>query len=47
MTVGADRGNDTRVFIEQLKEQHVMPHGAQNVSRRRSAVDAKTRRHEG
>ena len=47
VTLGADRGYDTREFVEQLKDRNVTPHGAQNVSGRRSAVDGRTTRHEG
>ncbi|GIU77305.1 MAG: hypothetical protein KatS3mg005_0543 [Bryobacteraceae bacterium] len=47
VTVGADRGYDTREFVERLKELNVTPHGAQNVSGRTSAVDGRTTRHEG
>ncbi len=47
VTLGADRGYDTREFVEQLKDRNVTPHVAQNVSGRRSAVDGRTTRHEG
>jgi hypothetical protein len=47
VTLGADRGYDTREFVEQLKDRNVTPHGAQNVSGRRSAVDGRTTRHGG
>ncbi len=47
VTLGADRGYDTREFVEQLKDRNVTPHVAQNVSGRRSAADSRTTRHEG
>ena len=47
VTLAADRGYDTRDFVEQLKELKVTPHVAQNVTGRRSAVDGRTTRHEG
>jgi transposase len=47
VTVGADRGYDTSGFVAQLRELNVTPHVAQNTSNRRSAIDARTTRHEG
>jgi hypothetical protein len=47
VTVGGDKGYDAREFVGQMKELNVTPHVAQNVSRRRSAVDGRTTRHEG
>lgn len=47
VTVGADRSDDTQVLIVQMKKQNVTPHGVQNGSGQRSAVDGKTRWHEG
>ncbi len=47
VTLGADRGYDTAGFIKQMREMKVTPHVAQNDSGRRSAVDARTTRHEG
>jgi len=46
-TLGADRGYDTAGFVKRLREMKVTPHVAQNDSHRRSAVDARTTRHEG
>jgi transposase len=46
-TLGADRGYDTAGFVKRLREIKVTPHVAQNNSHRRSAVDARTTRHEG
>ena len=45
--MGADRGYDTRKFVEQLREMNVTPHVAQNTSNRSSAIDGRTTRHEG
>jgi IS5 family transposase len=42
VTLGADRGYDTADFVEQMKEFRVTPHGAQNDTHRRSAIDART-----
>lgn len=47
ITLGADKGYDTRAFIEELRQREVTPHIAQNTSRRRSAIDGRTTRHEG
>jgi transposase len=47
ITVGADRGYDTRSFVERMRELRVTPHVAQNDSGRRSAIDERTARHEG
>jgi len=48
VTVGADRGYDTREFVEECRELGVTPHVAQNNrGRRRSAVDDRTTRHAG
>jgi len=47
VTLAGDKGYDTREFVEQMKDLHVTPHVAQNVSGRRSAVDGRTTRHEG
>jgi Transposase DDE domain len=46
-TLGADRGYDTAAFVKQMRDMKVTPHVAQNDSHRRSAVDARTTRHEG
>ncbi len=47
VTVGADKGYDTRDFVEALRLVQVTPHVAQNVSRRSSAIDRRTTRHAG
>ena len=47
ITVGADKGYDTRDFVEALRLLQVTPHVAQNTSHRSSAIDARTTRHAG
>jgi transposase len=47
VTLGADRGYDRKGFIEACRERQVTPHVAQNVSRRRSAIDGRTTHHPG
>lgn len=46
LTLGADRGYDDRSFVRACREQGVTPHVAQ-VTYRRSAIDARTTRHDG
>ena len=45
MTLGADRGFDAKRLAVRLRERQVTPYIAQNVSRRRSAIDGQTTRH--
>lgn len=53
LTLGADKGYDAASFVTDLREMVVTPHIARNDAvtktgkRRRSAVDARTTRHEG
>ena len=47
LTVGGDKGFDTRGFIAALRELKVTPHVTQNTSNRRSAIDGRTTRHPG
>ena len=47
VTVGADKGYDTREFVDALRELKATPHVAQNTSGRSSAIDSRTARHEG
>jgi transposase len=47
VTLGGDRGYDTRGFVAATREQNITPHVAQNDSNRRSAIDGRTTRHEG
>ena len=44
ITVGADRGYDTRDFVWDCRDMHITPHVAQ---RRHSAIDGRTTRHGG
>jgi transposase len=46
ITLGADRGFDTRDFAQELRERNVTPHIAQT-EHRRPATDARTTRHSG
>src|ERR1700726_284438 len=45
VTLGCDKGYDAAEFVEELRGLNVRPHVAQNVSRRRSAIDRRTTRH--
>ena len=47
ITMGGDRGYDTRGFIGATRDRKVTPHVAQNDSNRRSAIDGRTTRHDG
>src|SRR4030095_5182372 len=47
LTVAADKGYDTRDFVENLRAMDVTPHVAQHAVGRRSAIDARTTRHPG
>jgi len=48
VTVGADKGYDTRDFVAECRNLHVTPHVAQNTKRSGgSAIDARTTRHSG
>jgi transposase len=47
VTVGADKGYDTREFVEELRYRSATPHVAQNTNNRRSAIDGRTTRHPG
>ncbi len=47
-TVGADKGYDTRGFVQACRDIKVTPHVAQNINRRGgSAIDGRTTRHDG
>jgi transposase len=47
VTVGGDKGFDTRDFVAECRRMHVTPHVAQNDGRRGgSAIDQRTTRHE-
>jgi IS5 family transposase len=47
VTVGADKGYDTRDFVAQARDLAVTPHVAQNTAGRKSAIDGRTTRHPG
>ncbi len=47
VTLAADKAYDTRECVERLRQLGVRPHVASNESGRSSAVDGRTRRHEG
>ena len=47
LTLGADKGYDTKDFVEQMRSLKVTPHVAQKTSNRSSAVDERTVRHAG
>jgi transposase len=46
-TVAGDKGYDTTGFIDQARSLGFTPHVAQNTTRQRSAIDARTTRHAG
>ena len=47
VTLGGDRGYDTAGFVATMRGLRATPHVAQNTTNRRSAIDARTTRHEG
>lgn len=47
LTLGTDRGFDTRGFVTALRAFNVVPHVAQNTANRASAIDRRTTRHPG
>jgi transposase len=47
ITLGADRGYDTRGFVAAARQSNVTPHVAMNDTQRSSAIDQRTARHEG
>ena len=47
VTLGADKGYDTKAFVEALRQREVTPHIARNTSGRRSVLDGRTTRHQG
>jgi transposase len=48
VTIGADKGYDTRDLVAELRNMNVTPHVAQNDNRRGgSAIDVRTTRHSG
>lgn len=47
VTVGADKGYDTKDFVAEARNMKATPHVAQNNKGRRSAIDGRTTRHAG
>src|SRR5437899_12683655 len=47
VTLGADKGYDTRDFVTAVRLLGVTPHVAQNTTHRASAIDGRTTRHPG
>ena len=47
ITLGADKGYDTRDFVAACRERNVTPHVAQHQAKRRSAIDGRTTRQVG
>ena len=48
VTVGADKGYDTKDFVSEARNLNATPHVAQNIhARRSSAIDGRTTRHDG
>ena len=48
VTVGADKGYDTKDFVSEARHLKATPHVAQNIhARRNSAIDGRTTRHQG
>lgn len=48
LTLGADKGYDTKEFVSQMRDLSITPHLAQNTKRRGgSAIDDRTTRHPG
>lgn len=47
VTLGADKGYDTKAHVANLRDLGVTPHVAQNQKNRRSAIDRRTTRHPG
>jgi transposase len=47
VTLGGDKGYDVAALIQQLRDIKVTPQVAQNDTNRRSAIDARTTRHDG
>jgi len=48
ITVGGDKGYDTKDFVEECSWRNITPHVAQNITKTRgSAIDSRTTRHPG
>jgi transposase len=47
VTLGADKSYDNDDFVERARALNVVPHVAQNIKKRKSAIDERTTRHPG
>jgi len=47
ITIGADKGYDTKDFVKEARNMNATPQVAQNNKRRKSAIDGRTTRHAG
>jgi hypothetical protein len=48
ITLGADKGYDTKEFVKEMRGMNVTPHVSQNIKRQGgSAIDGRTTRHDG
>lgn len=47
ITLGGDKGYDTKEFVNELRTLNVTPHVTQNTSNRKSAIDGRTTSHPG
>jgi len=47
VTLGGDRGYDTKAFVAACRDKKITPHVAQNDTNRRSAIDGRTTHHDG
>jgi len=47
ISVGGDKHYDSEAFVTSIRDCQAVPHVAQNDTRRRSAIDARTTRHRG
>jgi len=47
VTIGADKGYDTKDFVKEMRNMNATPHVAQNNKGRKSAIDGRTTRHPG
>lgn len=45
ITLGADKGYDTKGFVKELRDLNITPHVAKNDSNRSSAIDGRTTKH--
>src|SRR5215213_6139583 len=47
LSLGADKGYDTKNFVADLRDLNIAPHVARNTTNRASAIDGRTTRHPG